>query len=105
MDRDAKGRSHPPGPDPRYRVVGVAHLPAGTAARAVADPSHAFEPSAPHGVPDVPAPFLSAYARGMTSASCDALPLGSGAVDDLPEGRFFRETATDSLPLDTVTPG
>lgn len=43
-----EGRSCPPGPDPRYRVAGVARLPAGT----VTDPAHTFGPSAPHGAPD-----------------------------------------------------
>ncbi|MCX4730369.1 hypothetical protein [Streptomyces sp. NBC_01363] len=48
-DRDTKGRSYLPSPDPHYRVVGVAWQPAGT----VTDPAHAFGPSAPHGVPDM----------------------------------------------------
>ena len=103
-DRDAKGRSYLPSPDPRYRVVGVARLPAGTAARTVADPAHAFEPSAPHGVPDVLAEFLPAHARWMTSTSYDALLLGPGPVDGLTEGRFFLDSATDSLYFDTVNP-
>ncbi|MFH8518837.1 hypothetical protein ACH4CE_27855 [Streptomyces gelaticus] len=103
-DRDAEGRSYLPSPDPRYRVVGVARLPAGTAARTVAGPAHAFGPAAPHGVPDVLAGFLPAHARWMTSASYDALLLGPGPVDDLTKGRFFLDAATDSLYFDTVNP-
>jgi hypothetical protein len=112
-DQDAKGRSYLPSPDPRYRVVGVARLPAGTAARTVADPAHAFEPAAPtgpngpsgpSGVPDVLASFLPAHARWLTSASYDALLLGPGPVDDLTRGRFFLDVATDTLYFDTVNP-
>lgn len=103
-DRDAKGRSYLPSPDPRYRVVGVARLPAGTAARTVADPAHVFEPAAAHGVPDVLAGFLPAHARWKTSASYDALLLGPGPVDGLTKGWFFLDAATDSLYFDTVNP-
>ncbi|MGW2177081.1 hypothetical protein ACWCXX_03095 [Streptomyces sp. NPDC001732] len=102
--RGAEGRSYLPSPDPRYRVVGVARLPAGTAARTVADPAHAFGPAEPHGVPDVLAEFLPAHARWTTSASYDALLLGPGPVDELTRGRFFLDAATDTLYFDTVNP-
>ncbi|MFF3782640.1 hypothetical protein [Streptomyces sp. NPDC001933] len=103
-DRDAKDREFLPSPDVRYRVVGVARLPAGTAARTVADPAHTFGPAAPRGVPDVLAEFLPAHARWMTSASYDALLLGPGPVEGLTKGRFFLDAATDTLYFDTVNP-
>ncbi|MER5360604.1 hypothetical protein [Streptomyces sp. NPDC002785] len=40
----------------------------------------------------------------MTSASYDALLLGPGPVDDLTDGRFFLDAATDTLYFDTVNP-
>ncbi|MET9916061.1 hypothetical protein ABZZ04_03130 [Streptomyces sp. NPDC006435] len=103
-DQDAEGRSYLPSPDPRYRVVGVARLPAGAAARTAADPAHAFGPAGPTGVPEVLAAFLPAHARWLTSASYDALLLGPGPVDGLTRGRFFLDTATDTLYFDTVNP-
>lgn len=104
-DRDEAERSREllPNPDARYRVVGVARLPAGTVASVVATPSYAFAPASPDDVPDVLAEFLPGKPRWMSSTAYDRHLLAP-AAEGLSGGRFFLDPSTDSLYFDTVNP-
>ncbi|WP_406393031.1 hypothetical protein [Streptomyces sp. NBC_00887] len=100
-DEAERSREFLPSPDARYRVVGVARLPAGTAASIVATPAYAFAPADPVDVPDVLTEFLPAQARWMSSAAFDRRLLAPG-TGDVTGGRFFLDPSTDSLYFDAV---
>ncbi|MFD9503082.1 hypothetical protein [Streptomyces sp. NPDC060035] len=102
-DEAERSRELLPNPDARYRVVGVARLPAGTGASIVATPSYAFAPADPVDVPDVLTEFLPGKARWMSSTAFDEHLLASTS-EGLTGGRFFLDPSTDSLYFDTVDP-
>ncbi|THA73050.1 hypothetical protein E6R60_25680 [Streptomyces sp. A0642] len=104
-DRDAvgEGRLGPPRPDPRYRAVGIARLPAGSTAKALRDPAYTFTPATPASVPQPLREFLPAQARWMSSKAYDTHLLGP-EPGELTRGRFFLDAAGDQLYFDTVNP-
>lgn len=104
-DRDEAERSRQvlPNPDARYRVVGVARLPAGTVASIVTTPSYAFAPAAPADVPEALSAFMPGKAQWMTSTAYDRHLLAPGP-EGLTGGRFFLDPSTDSMFFDTINP-
>ncbi|MFG3055960.1 hypothetical protein ACGFZP_34110 [Kitasatospora sp. NPDC048239] len=114
-----------PDQDPPIRVVGIAHLPAGTAAAITSRPEYAFHPVAPADGATPAAPTASSPG----SASLDLLLPGPGQLPvplrhALPvesdwltseaydrtitgsryQGRFFLDPLSDSVYFDTVSP-
>lgn len=94
------GREILPDQDPQIRVVGIARLPAGTAASLTAAPGYGFAPAEPRAVPEGLAEFLPADARWVTSVRYDEHLTKSRYT-----GRFHLDPVTDSVWFDTVNPG
>ncbi|MGW4893561.1 hypothetical protein ACWEQL_15055 [Kitasatospora sp. NPDC004240] len=113
------GRELIPSPDRPVRLVGIAHLPTGTAAAITTDPAYHFEPARPPATPaaspsghdpggDTPGPLrpppplagsLPGDTRWLTSPEYDRSVTKSQYW-----GRFFLDPATDSIYFDTISP-
>ncbi|MFF2043649.1 hypothetical protein ACFVVX_24845 [Kitasatospora sp. NPDC058170] len=114
-----------PDPDPPIRVVGIARLPAGTAAAITSRPEYAFHPIEPvdpagpasptASTPGSPRPDLLLPGPGQLPVPLiHTLPvesdwLTSDAYDrtitkSLYQGRFFLDPLSDSVYFDTIAP-
>ncbi|MFG2295844.1 hypothetical protein [Streptomyces sp. NPDC048603] len=91
---EAGGSRTIPGPDSRIRLVGLARLPEGAVAAALAAVPGTFERAAPPEVPEPLAPHFPAPAAAdwRTSAAYDArvlAPSAGGTANPTADGRFF----------------